>query len=230
MNIVDYLNELSDTELRVVLVVTHVRTPMSVADIQEMAGRKRQVYTAIKDLRKRGIISQHNGRVVDDKVTKWDWSCIWDAQPEVVVEPTVVKPVIVVNEVLPIEVPLAEPKKAKEKSPRPSKGNPNQQHPAVLAYVEVSSRRPKQFVANAIAETVANEGDDLDAWKNIVKSWIMNGWNPINVDGMLNMYRNRNQPSESNRQKRRIVLTDLPQPSMETQAAKLEEYLREHEE
>jgi hypothetical protein len=234
MNIVQYLNELSDTELRVVLVVINIQTPLSVADIQELAGRGRQVYTAIKALRNRGVIIQRDA-FLDGKVTKWIWSCAWDMnvipdstksqQDDVSVIP---QPLFDVSLESPTVVTEKETKPKRAKTP---KGNPNQQHPAVLAYMEVTSRRPKQFVANAIAETVANEGVDLDSWKNIVKTWIMNGWNPTNVDGMLNMYRNRNSAEQPSRNRRRIVLTDeVILPSAESQAAKLEEYLREYEE
>lgn len=234
MNIVQYLNELSDTELRVVLVVINIQTPLSVADIQEFAGRGRQVYTAIKALRNRGVIIQRDA-FLDGKVTKWTWSCVWDVNviPDNTKSPQ--DDVSVIPQPL-FDVSLESPTVTTEKETKPKKaktpkGNPNQQHPAVLAYMEVTSRRPKQFVANAIAETVASEGIDLDSWKNIVKTWIMNGWNPTNVDGMLNMYRNRNSAEQQPRSRRRIVLTDeVILPSAESQAAKLEEYLREYEE
>jgi hypothetical protein len=235
MNIVQYLNKLSDTELRVILVVMNIQTPLSVADIQEMAGRGRQVYTAIKSLRKREIIAQHDA-VLDGKVTKWRWSCIWDfhgsseSTPVHDANEMTEQPLFDVSEeIAPVVVSVE--KENKVKKVKQPKGNPNQQHPAVLSYMEVTSRRPKQFVANAIADTVASEGSDLDAWKTVVQTWIMNGWNPTNVDGMLNMYRKRNAPDTQTRQRRRIVLTDeVLLPSAESQAAKLEEYLREHEE
>ena len=106
--------------------------------------------------------------------------------------------------------------------------NPNQLHAAVKVYTEVTHRRPKQFIADVIAQSVASEGEDLNQWKSIVELWILSGWNPNNVDGMLDMYKKRHQPKES-RGKRRVILTNDPPAKTEAEtSAMLSEYLKQN--
>jgi hypothetical protein len=139
-------------------------------------------------------------------------------------EPVLVQVVddIFASEVV-IEKPPAKPKTTRKATP---KEPTSQQNPAVLAYVEVTQRRPKQFVADAIANTV-NE-NDVDAWKQIVKQWILSGWNPTNIDGMLNMFQNRMNPAMNKQGKRKVIDTSISLQTPEEHAAKLEAYLREN--
>lgn len=204
--IFQHMNELSDTELRVVMVICYHTSVLSVADIQTFTGRGRQVYDAIKSLKRREIISQSNPQILDG-VTKWKWSCIWNESRSV----EVTSPIIV----------RETPKKAK----KPSTTNPNQHHLAVIAYTECTHRRPKQLIADVIASAVSESETDIAFWKQVVTAWVLQGWNPQNVDGMLNMYRNKTLPSTTAKRK---VNLNPPEVSVEEQERRLADYLREN--
>lgn len=208
--IFQHMNELSDTELRVVMTICyHSSTVLSVADIQELTNRGRQVYDAIKSLKRREIVSQSNPQIIDN-TTKWEWTCVWKTQspPEVVSQLE--------------EVPsVAKPKKAK----KPSTGNPSQQHLAVIAYMECTNRRPKHLIADTIATTVSENEADIVFWKQVVTAWVLLGWNPQNVDGMLSMYRNKTIPSS---QPKRKVNLSVPVVSVDEQESRLAQYLQEY--
>jgi predicted transcriptional regulator len=207
--IIQNMHLLSDTELRIVLVIVSTNEIMSVLDLQEKTNRGRMVYTALQNLKEQGIISQSHVQIVDS-VRKYKWSCVWVKQQTAAKESARASS-------------DAKPKKISKPVV-----NPNQSHPAVIVYVDVTHRRPKQFIADVIAQNVAFEGEDLNQWKSIVELWILSGWNPNNVDGMLDMYKKRHQPKEQ-RGKRRVVLTNEPPVKNEAQtSAMLEEYLKEN--
>ena len=228
------MHELSDTELRVVLIVLHTNEPLSVADIQHLTGRGRQVYEAIKSLQSKGIITQSD-MIFLGTIRKWTWTCSWGeailqpANTPSVIEIPQEEPVLVqvVDDIFVSEV-VVEKSPVKQKTARKvtPKEPTSQQHPAVLAYVEVTQRRPKQFVADAIANTISEH--DVDAWKQIVKQWILSGWNPTNIDGMLNMFQNRTNPAMNKQGKRKAIDTSISLQTPEEHAAKLEAYLREN--
>jgi hypothetical protein len=223
------MNELSDTELRVVLVIRYATTALSVCDIQTQTGRGRQVYIAIKELLKRKVIEKTN-HVIVDNIHKWSWVFLWDvheAHPVDVVQSPLL---IVAQEPLKEEVvttPKAKPRKQKTVETAVSV----QHHSAVKAYVEVTHRRPKQFVAETIANAIGDNETDIIAWKDIVKTWVLSGWNPQNVDGMIDMFKNRNnQGGKSSNAKRRIVIDPKPNKTADEMAMHLAEYLQENEE
>jgi predicted transcriptional regulator len=201
--ILQNMHLLSDTELRIVLVIIHTKNFLSVADLQEQTARGRQVYTALQSLKERKVIVQTSPKIIDG-VRKYKWRCVWE-EKEVLAKPTSVS-------------------KVKSKDTKTS--NPNQLHPAVLGYVDLTNRRPKQLIADAIANTVASDGDDLDKWKSIVKMWILSGWNPNNIDGMLDMYNKRHQPNDS--KKRRIISINPPLKTESEMNTMLDEYLKEN--
>ncbi len=210
--IIDNMHLLTDTELRIVLIIGTTSEMLSVQDLQDRTFRGRQVYTALQSLKNRSVISQTNPTIVGS-VRKYKWSCIWNLKSEM----------LVTN---PISV-TAKPAKVNAKTVK-SSPNPNQMHSAVKVYTEVTHRRPKQFIADVIAQSVASEGEDLNQWKSIVELWILSGWNPNNVDGMLDMYKKRHQPKES-RGKRRVILTNEPPVKSEAEtSAMLAEYLKQN--
>lgn len=208
--VIQNMHLLSDTELRIVLVIVSTNEIMSVLDLQEKTNRGRMVYTALQNLKEQGIISQSHVQIVDS-VRKYKWSCVWVKQQQTATK----------------ESARASSDAKPKKNSKPVV-NPNQSHPAVNVYVDVTHRRPKQFIADVIAQNVASDGEDLNQWKSIVELWILSGWNPNNVDGMLDMYKKRHQPKEQ-RVKRRVVLTNEPPVKNEAQtSAMLAEYLKEN--
>lgn len=58
-------------------------------------------------------------------------------------------------------------------------------HPAVITYREVA-----HFTAPPAARDDLCKVSDVDHWRDVVKTWIKKGWNPRNIDGMLDVYKN----------------------------------------
>lgn len=197
---------LSDTELRIVLVICSTKQVMSVADLQKLTNRGRQVYVAIDSLKQRGIVKQSHVQIIDD-VRKYKWTCVWNKHLD---EPAVTK---------------KEAVNVSKKSVK-SNVNPNQLHPAVVGYVELANRRPKQMIADVIASAVSNEPEEIARWKTIVKTWILSGWNPNNIDGMLDLYNKRQMPSDNRR--KRIITLNPPEKTEADMNAMLNEYLKEN--
>lgn len=240
MNIIlQRMNELSDTELRVLLVIMHTEELLSVADIQQKTNRGRQVYEAVKTLSNKNVIAKSNLTIVDN-VHKWNWKCLWQDAPPITVNavPEIAPSLIATTVELPFamieEVPVVAKKKETNRKPatkKESTANPNQQHSAVKTYVEITHRRPKHIVADAIANAIPDTEGELNAWREVVKQWVLSGYNPMNVDGMIDMYKNRNNPQQQNRQTKRRIVIDNTQPmnSPEVYAARFEEYMKENE-
>ena len=234
MNIVlQRMHELSDTELRIVLVIMHTTELLSVADLQQQTGRGRQVYDAIKTLLARKIVSRDNQQVVDT-ITKWQWNCAWQSelqQTTAFITPAQIEEVVV--EVTPtanaiVEEPLPQIPEKKPRTKKETVKNESQHCTAVKIYVEVTHRRPKHFVANAIAIAIVESEENLRAWKEVVEFWILSGYNPLNIDGMLDMYKNKGNLQQNRQQRRKIVLNTAPIKNPEEEMAKLQAYLLEN--
>lgn len=78
-----------------------------------------------------------------------------------------------------LENPKAKPsRKRKAETPKPPK------HPAVLVFHEERSLWPNKTQEAAIANAVT----DLELWRLVLVKWGLRGYNPMNVDGMLDWY------------------------------------------
>ena len=110
--ILQNMHLLSDTELRIVLVIIHTKNLLSVADLQEQTDRGRQVYTALQSLKERKVVVQTSPKIIDG-VRKYKWKCVWE-EKEMMTKPASL---------------------SKIKSKDTKTFNPNQLHPAVLGYV-----------------------------------------------------------------------------------------------
>jgi DNA-binding PadR family transcriptional regulator len=64
--------------------------------------------------------------------------------------------------------------------------DPNLAHPAVRAYRGECKLTPNQAQRAAIAETVT----DLARWQEVLRKWLLAGYRPSNVDGLLDWYTN----------------------------------------
>ena len=210
----DNMHLLSDTELRLVLIIVSTTEMLSVQDLQDKTHRGRQVYTAVQALKDRNVIEQSNPKIVNS-VRKYKWSCIWNT----VFPSTTVESLKMDIMELPIKPKLKTVK---------STANPNQLHSAVKVYTEITHRRPKQFIADVIASTVASDGEDLNQWKSIVELWLLSGWNPNNIDGMLDMYKKRNQPKELRVKRKGVLYNGITAKNEAETSAMLTEYLKEN--
>ena len=78
--------------------------------------------------------------------------------------------------------PAAKPKPGAKRPPT----DPNLQHPAISAYRDICRLTPAVAVRQDIVETVA----DIELWKETLHTWLLKGWNPRNIGGQLDVYRN----------------------------------------
>lgn len=67
-------------------------------------------------------------------------------------------------------------------------------HPAITAFREVAHAYPSKAQWPAIIETVGDDPDNISLWRSVVGGYILLGWNPRNVAGMLDYYRRREVP------------------------------------
>jgi len=185
--------DLTDTELRIILVVIGHQGIMTMGDVQQRTGRNRQVYDAVKSLEQKGWLMRH--KVASLGPVAWRWEIlrytVAPITPPVPEPPALTEPPVITQaaedaavsvstvESTPVNPP--KPSKAKAKAPKPVTA---QHHPAVVAYMEITRRRPTHAAAELIAAHVA----DVDRWREAVKSYIVRGWNPMNVNGMIQVY------------------------------------------
>lgn len=70
------------------------------------------------------------------------------------------------------------------KQPRTKQRDERLDHPAVKAYRDLCRLTPNAEARAAIADTVV----DLDHWKETCRSWMLKGYRPQNVEGLLDFY------------------------------------------
>jgi hypothetical protein len=71
-----------------------------------------------------------------------------------------------------------------KKIQEPKPIDPELNHPAVKAYRDTVRKTPGQPARAFIIQHVT----DLERWQNILNEWVLNGWNVLNVSGMVNRY------------------------------------------
>jgi hypothetical protein len=81
--------------------------------------------------------------------------------------------------------PKKKPKAKKERKPVPV---------AVKVFQANAHRYPAKAWYADVDQTVGTEEADLAFWGEVVKSWVGYGWNPTNVKGMLECYKERRLP------------------------------------
>lgn len=67
-------------------------------------------------------------------------------------------------------------------------------HPAVVIFHELRGRWPNDIQEKVLAEVVS----DLELWRLVLEKWRMRGYNPVNVDGMLDWYKHPEKFTERN--------------------------------
>jgi phage replication O-like protein O len=65
-------------------------------------------------------------------------------------------------------------------------------------YHRLTSLRPAKSQKPKIERLAEKEGADLDFWEKVVDGWMGVGWNPRNIDGMIDCYERREIPSTGN--------------------------------
>ncbi|NNJ13301.1 hypothetical protein EKD04_023535 [Chloroflexales bacterium ZM16-3] len=108
---------------------------------------------------------------------RWREEGSWGSDREAAVLP--LPPQRGAHEAPPLTRPAAEPLPAEA-----------QRHPAVRAYVEALHETPNAVQAAQIAETVS----DLNAWRQVLTDWQLNGWGERSVGKMLDRYQKSASP------------------------------------
>ena len=62
-------------------------------------------------------------------------------------------------------------------------------HVAIKTYHDMARLWPAFCIRDDIIETVGDTVEDVLRWRATVKQWISRGYNPMNLDGMLRVYR-----------------------------------------
>ena len=62
-------------------------------------------------------------------------------------------------------------------------------HPAVKAYRELTHYQVRKAWVGDVIEVVGDSMESVLRWRAIVKDWLGYGWNPLNVKGMLQVFR-----------------------------------------
>jgi hypothetical protein len=69
------------------------------------------------------------------------------------------------------------------------------QHPAIQAFREITHYYPPDAWRKKVADTVGENGG-VERWRRTVEGWVGCGWNPRNVQGMLQFYRRGEIPGQ----------------------------------
>ena len=92
----------------------------------------------------------------------------------------------------------------KKTKPEPTP-DPTLQNPAVIAYRGAMKLTPNQLQRQAIIETVGTDAARLERWNKTLDNWLLHGWKPSNVPGMLESFASNGnghsatgRPQESN--------------------------------
>jgi len=78
----------------------------------------------------------------------------------------------------------------KKKTPKPKREIP----PAVQVYRNVRRRFPSQELWDNIATIVGAEESALAFWRTVLKTWVARGYNPMNVEGPLEWFKQHEIP------------------------------------
>lgn len=82
-----------------------------------------------------------------------------------------------------------------ERPTRPRSGPPSE-HPAVSAYEEKAQQGMNTAQRKEVIGLVGVTPENVTRWRKVVHGWMMMGWNPRNVNGMLDYYQRSEIPGQ----------------------------------
>ena len=77
-------------------------------------------------------------------------------------------------------------------------------HPAMKAYNEIARYWPPFAVRDQVCQV-----KDADKWRGVIREWIGKGWNPRNITGMLDVYKNGEKINGTRRPQQNAFLDAL---------------------
>jgi len=158
------------------------------------ANRKRTEEATRKRKKKEGITSDVGGNVGRGGVTPHDTTGVTSDDGEGVtsdVDKETQLETQLETQILPEGAPAESPKQKR----RSSKKKTNSTPPAVLVFRQNASRYPAKSWYDDVDKAVGESEEDLQFWGKVVKAWVGCGWNPTNVQGMLEFYQRREIPT-----------------------------------
>lgn len=76
---------------------------------------------------------------------------------------------------------------------KPSRGKTRDRrldHPAIVGYKEIARLNVAVIWRDDVINTVTDDPEKVIVWRGLVKEWIGHRWNPGNISGMLDAFRN----------------------------------------
>lgn len=180
MSLLEDIPTLSDTELRIILIALASTRAITMKEMQIRTGRGRQVYDAVKSLEQKGKLTRTRALQIGELA--WMWITPYRLPKELAPEPTPTPE----QEPLVLSPVISTPKTkaaTRVKAPKQPKESPPV-HPAVAIYNQIAKRRCQPVIAEQIIATVT----DIPKWEAAIRDYILQGWNPLNVAGMLRLY------------------------------------------
>ncbi len=74
---------------------------------------------------------------------------------------------------------------SQERARKQKPSDPNLEHPAVVAYRDIAKKTPNEVQRALIVGVV----DDVTRWGATITDWLQSGWNPLNIKGMVERYK-----------------------------------------
>lgn len=90
------------------------------------------------------------------------------------------------------------PTKPKQGPEPPKWGKNDCKHPAIQAHREQARRWVPIALRLDVIEAVGEVGESVERWSDTVKAYIGQGWNPSNVNGMLDFFNTQRMPGARN--------------------------------
>jgi len=113
-------------------------------------------------------------------------------------------------------------KPSRPKTPKPEMPpDPTLQNAAVLAYREKMRLTPNATQRKAIADAVSNTS--LDRWSKTLDNWLLHGWKPTNVPGMLESFSSNGSNGKSNTGREPVAIQAMRLVMAEQEAARAAE-------
>lgn len=98
---------------------------------------------------------------------------------------------------VPVRVP--DPAPAAESEAAASGAEEPAIHPAIVRFVTVTGRKvPNEAWAQRIEQAVGPDPPSIARWTRVINAWVGLGWNPGNVQGMLEYYERNEIPGKEN--------------------------------
>jgi hypothetical protein len=87
-----------------------------------------------------------------------------------------------------------EPEQRDSAAPRRLSPRPPAEYPSSQVFRDTVHRWPVKSLQAEMHAVVGSEPEDVELWRKVVRAWIGLGWNPMNTDGMLELFKRKEIP------------------------------------